>query len=553
MYIRLVDNDGYELGSKDKKIFFSFYKYAPGYGTKPRGITNLEIGTLDNINNLWQNIIVAFNQNIGKCTLYVNGEEKSKYEDKSNFEKTGASDKHLIIGSSKFKGLISNFMFFDGELNSTQVKTLYYYSFQTSPPTTTQPITTQPTTTKFISAEDKKFSVCYEELNYLKFKVVKIPEYTEELIFGLGIKKIDLNIFKELNNLKKIFISNDIEYINSGIFSNLSKLEEVHLGNSVKKLEGNCFSLCRKLKKINIPNSIKQIGPSCFRECFELYKNQIFYIGNYVEHIGLEAFYHSKFKSCVIPNTIQFIMLPIFNYNQNLETVIFKGGRGNVDVKSHYGLGQYYSSFTSYLFDYYVSTPTNFLYFKTMDHRTLKNLLNSNKEKNIKITRIESSNEYKVEFIDSVPEPPIEQIESNEVSNEIISNKCEEIKSLLLNKINKTNINRFDTTEFKTYNGIYPDKELYFNRNYLVEEGLRRNKIDDLNLQKLKNDINKVDENIKKEIETEIANNQWKNYIFEDVNPNTNRLRPRQDLISDYEPNIIGCPRGWMECHHWKK
>lgn len=114
-----------------------------------------------------------------------------------------------------------------------------------------------------------------------------------------------------------------------------------------------------------------------------------------------------------------------------------------------------------------------------------------------------------------------------------------------------------NTTEYSSYDNyslLTPEeKQLYFNRNYLVEEGMRRNQLQDINLERLREQINYTDNDIiKNDMENIISNNQWRNYIFKNINPQTNQIRSRQDITTDYNPNIIGCPRQWMECHQWK-
>ena len=57
---------------------------------------------------------------------------------------------------------------------------------------------------------------------------------------------------------------------------------------------------------------------------------------------------------------------------------------------------------------------------------------------------------------------------------------------------------------------------------------------------------------VKNDMEEIVNNKKWKQYVFQTVNPETNQLRDKLDIMTDYDPNIIGCPRPWMECHYWK-
>ena len=108
---------------------------------------------------------------------------------------------------------------------------------------------------------------------------------------------------------------------------------------------------------------------------------------------------------------------------------------------------------------------------------------------------------------------------------------------------------------YKNHNELYNKHRDYFGRRYLVQEGVRRNKIKDNELQKLKTKLNSsnISERERKEIEAELMGNEWREYMLKRYNSVTGEKRTINDYITDYNPNIIGCPRSWMECHTYHK
>ena len=93
----------------------------------------------------------------------------------------------------------------------------------------------------------------------------------------------------------------------------------------------------------------------------------------------------------------------------------------------------------------------------------------------------------------------------------------------------------------------------FYNRNNLIDEGIRQNnnrlKNIDCLKQLLEND--NIDENLKNNIRDDLKTHKWRDHIFQDVNSDTKQLRNKSDIMTDYNPNIIGCPRRWMECYDW--
>lgn len=107
-------------------------------------------------------------------------------------------------------------------------------------------------------------------------------------------------------------------------------------------------------------------------------------------------------------------------------------------------------------------------------------------------------------------------------------------------------------TNYKNQNELYDEYRAYFNRQYLVQEGIRRNQIKEQEIQRLKNKLKdpNLTELEKEEIESELKGNEWREYAFKRYDSKGEERHPN-DFITDYNVNIIGCPRPWMECHSY--
>lgn len=136
----------------------------------------------------------------------------------------------------------------------------------------------------------------------------------------------------------------------------------------------------------------------------------------------------------------------------------------------------------------------------------------------------------------------------------ILNKNNEKFTTIRINNICPNN----ESPDYYHFNQLYNKYRQYFDRNYLVQEGIRRNQIQESELNRLRmilrNGIRNNRLSLKQRLllEQEINSNKWRNNIFQDIDRETNRFRSKGDIITDYNPNIIGCPRRWMECHKWK-
>ena len=125
----------------------------------------------------------------------------------------------------------------------------------------------------------------------------------------------------------------------------------------------------------------------------------------------------------------------------------------------------------------------------------------------------------------------------------------EEYFTLLDNNIND---NTLDTPYYKRFKPLEynENREYYWRRDKLVEEGIRRNQYDLQKIHNLQTSFeNETDEKKKKELQDELDLYKWRDSILETKDKNTSLSRNKRDIITDYYPEEIGQPRVWMERH----
>ena len=153
--------------------------------------------------------------------------------------------------------------------------------------------------------------------------------------------------FSKRNNIRKLYLSDNLKYINYGFASECKNLEYVYIGTNTemicsgysgafegdkklkvvkinsKKLKniGNLsFSGCYSLKKINIPSTVKTIGEGAFWQCKSLKKITL---PKNLKSIGFSAFADCKKLSKVIINNKK--KAPkILKDSYNSETGVYK-------------------------------------------------------------------------------------------------------------------------------------------------------------------------------------------------------------------------------------
>lgn len=126
------------------------------------------------------------------------------------------------------------------------------------------------------------------------------------------------------------------------------------------------------------------------------------------------------------------------------------------------------------------------------------------------------------------------------------------------NKVNKIMVytpepnSVLDTPYYAQYKPLEYDKDrqYYWQRGKLVEEGIRRAKDDEVEIAKVQALFDKETDNDKKKIlQDELDLFKWRKNIFKMKDINTGISRDKRDIMSDYYPNEIGLQRPWIERH----
>ena len=95
-----------------------------------------------------------------------------------------------------------------------------------------------------------------------------------------------------------------------------------------------------------------------------------------------------------------------------------------------------------------------------------------------------------------------------------------------------------------------PNRNYYWRRDKLIEEGIRRSNDDAIEISKVQNLFDKeTDDDKKKKYQDELNLFKWRNNIFGLTDKVTGISREKRDIISDYYPTEIGLQRPWIERH----
>ena len=108
-----------------------------------------------------------------------------------------------------------------------------------------------------------------EKIGGLAFEATPL----KEVVWGKGVKELELWTFADCENLKTLDIPFGPEELKS-TFLRCHSLERVTIPNSVKRLSGGVFSACYSLKELYIPESVEEMSGDCFRLfSYSKYKN----------------------------------------------------------------------------------------------------------------------------------------------------------------------------------------------------------------------------------------------------------------------------------------
>jgi hypothetical protein len=94
------------------------------------------------------------------------------------------------------------------------------------------------------------------------------------------------------------------------------------------------------------------------------------------------------------------------------------------------------------------------------------------------------------------------------------------------------------------------NRDYFWRRDKLIEEGIRRSEDDDIEIKKIQNLFdNETDDDKKLKYQDELNLFTWRKNIFSMNDANTGISREKRDIISDYYPAEIGLQRPWIERH----
>jgi len=109
----------------------------------------------------------------------------------------------------------------------------------------------------------------------------------KKIIIPEGTKQIDIEEFKNFENVEEIVLPNSIEVINMFAFSECKSLRIINLPSNLKLLEAYAFAGCESLEEITIPSSLKYLSAGVFRDCKKLKRLNIHNNINYIDEYAL--------------------------------------------------------------------------------------------------------------------------------------------------------------------------------------------------------------------------------------------------------------------------
>ena len=109
----------------------------------------------------------------------------------------------------------------------------------------------------------------------------------KKIVIPEGTKQIDIEEFKNFENVEEIVLPNSIEVINMFAFAGCKSLRKINLPNNLRLLEPYAFAGCESLEKITIPSSLKYLSAGVFRDCKKLKRLNIHNNINYIDEYAL--------------------------------------------------------------------------------------------------------------------------------------------------------------------------------------------------------------------------------------------------------------------------
>jgi hypothetical protein len=146
-----------------------------------------------------------------------------------------------------------------------------------------------------------------------------------------------------------------------------------------------------------------------------------------------------------------------------------------------------------------------------------------------------------------------EDLEKNDIAKTIAIN-CKEwpskVSRIMTNK--EPNVETLDTPYYARFKPLAfnPNRKYYWNPHKLVNEGKRRSKDDENEIEAIKVKFDNENDPDKKQIlQDELNLYKWRENILALKDKETNLDRDMRDITTDYYPDEIGLVRPWIEIH----
>ena len=136
-------------------------------------------------------------------------------------------------------------------------------------------------------------------------ELIRYPAYKKDISFTVPDRVMSINsaAFREVKNLKTLYIADSVQYIGKNAFDN-SYIEEISFSKGMTMIESSLFALCTRIKKIRIPGNIRYISSTALSSD----SIQEIEMEEGVEHIGYMAFGTSGLKTALtLPKTAIFL------------------------------------------------------------------------------------------------------------------------------------------------------------------------------------------------------------------------------------------------------
>lgn len=141
----------------------------------------------------------------------------------------------------------------------------------------------------------------------------------EECHIPYGVKCVASGAFKDVKNIRSLYIPNSVEEIEPNAFLGLD-VESVYIPKSVNKWGECAFKYCTKLKKISIEEGLTKLGISMFASCHNL---ETIKIPSSITSLPDRIFDSCKsLKSIDLPSSLNYIGDSAFYACEDLRTIV---------------------------------------------------------------------------------------------------------------------------------------------------------------------------------------------------------------------------------------